>query len=101
MPELPSELPDVLDLLGLPITEAGCAHVTVESARRYPLGQARVAVVVQSAYSGKLLVDLTVAGPEGTLATRAWSSLANCCKICPFILVNSGRQTSETRMAWQ
>lgn len=60
----------MLDLLGLPITEAGCAHVTVESARRYEGGQARVHVVVQAAYSGKLLVDLTVAGPEGTLATR-------------------------------
>jgi len=70
MPLSEADVPDVLDLLGLTITEVGSAHVGVEWARRWPSGAGRVVVVVQSAYSGALLVDLALAGPAGQLASR-------------------------------
>src|SRR4051812_4964780 len=65
-----SELPDVLDLLGLPIAEVGSAHVCVEWAKRWPSGAGRVAVVVQGAYAGALLVDVRLSGAGGVLVER-------------------------------
>ena len=51
--------PDVLDALGLPILEVGGVQLAVESARLYwPSGEARVAVLVQAAWSGAVTVEL-------------------------------------------
>jgi len=59
-------LPDVLDGLGLAITEVGGAQVAIESARLFwPSGELRVVVVVQAAWSGQVAVSLSLRGPTG------------------------------------
>jgi hypothetical protein len=63
-------VPDVLDLMGVAISEVGSAHIGVEWARRWPTGSARVAVVLQAAYSGALLVDLALNASNGSLGQR-------------------------------
>jgi hypothetical protein len=56
-------LPDLLDRLGLAISEHGSVQVAVESPQlHWPSGEVRVAVLLQAAWSGELPVTLELEG---------------------------------------
>ena len=70
MTDIADALPDVLETLGLQITEVGAVQVGSEKATRAASGSGRVMVVLQSAWSGPLAVDLTVKLGDASLTTR-------------------------------
>ena len=70
MPDPSQTLPDVLETLGMSITEGGAIQVGTDRALRAPSGEGRVTVVLQSAWSGSLEVQVTVKSPAEASVTR-------------------------------
>ena len=70
MPDPSQTLPDVLETLGMSITEVGAIQVGTDRVLRTSTGESRITLVLQSAWSGSLEVQVTVKSPAESGVTR-------------------------------